>query len=130
VVDETALAAATVWPEPSREVTLPRRLALRLLEAGEELHCMWSGRRLGVETLDIDHCLPWSAWPCGDLWNLVPAHRAVNQRLKRDRLPAEELLSRAGEAIQMWWGRAYLGRRARCYRCASATRHVPACRGW
>jgi tripartite-type tricarboxylate transporter receptor subunit TctC len=34
--------------------------------------------------LDIDHCLPWSAWPCGDLWNLLPASPRVNQHLKRD----------------------------------------------
>ena len=40
--------------------------------------------------------------------NLLPAHRLVNQRLKRDRLPAEEVLGEAGEAIQAWWERAYL----------------------
>lgn len=27
---------------------------------------------------DIDHCFPWRAWPCDDLWNLLPTHRAVN----------------------------------------------------
>jgi hypothetical protein len=79
-----------------------------LIEAMLGPHCVWSGRRLEPGTLDIDHCLPWTAWPCGDLWNLLPAHRRVNQRDKRDRLPADGLLRAAGGAIQDWWRRAYL----------------------
>ncbi len=85
-LDEGALGVAMTWSEPSREVAPARERALALLGAGEALHCVWSGRRLEVATLDIDHCLPWSAWPCGDLWNLLPAHRRVNQHHKRDRL--------------------------------------------
>lgn len=108
-LDEATLAAAMTWSEPSRGVALPRERALRLIEAGPGLHCVWSGRRLDATSLDIDHCLPWSAWPCGDLWNLLPAHRLVNQREKRDRLPADGLLRVAGPAIQAWWRHAYLG---------------------
>ncbi|WP_145144466.1 HNH endonuclease domain-containing protein [Roseomonas gilardii] len=96
------------WAEPSRGVALPRERALRLIGAAEGLHCVWSGRRLDAASLDIDHCLPWSAWPCGDLWNLMPAHRQVNQREKRERLPADGRLRAAGGAIQEWWQRAYL----------------------
>ena len=107
-LDEGALAAAMTWSEPSRGVALPRERALQLIAAGPGLHCVWSGRRLDAGTLDIDHCLPWSAWPCGDLWNLLPAHRAVNQREKRDRLPADGRLRAAGAAIQAWWHDAYL----------------------
>lgn len=108
VLDEAALAAATLWSEPSRGVALPRERALRMIEAGLGLHCVWSGRRLDAASLDIDHCLPWSAWPCGDLWNLLPAHRVVNQREKRDCLPADGLLRAAATPIQDWWRRAYL----------------------
>ncbi len=43
-------------------------------------------KRLDQRNLDVDHCFPWVAWPCGDLWNLLPSSRQVNQRLKRDRL--------------------------------------------
>ena len=107
-LDEAALTAAMTWSEPSRGVALPRERALRLIETGPGLHCVWSGRRLDAASLDIDHCLPWSAWPCGDLWNLLPAHRLVNQREKRDRLPADSLLRVAGPAIQAWWQHAYL----------------------
>lgn len=107
-LDEGAMAAAMTWSEPSRDVALPRERALAVLGAGEALHCVWSGRRLEPATLDIDHCLPWAAWPCGDLWNLLPAHRRVNQHEKRDRLPGDERLRGAAEPIQGWWRRAYL----------------------
>ena len=107
-LDEGGMASAMTWSEPSRDVALPRQRALALLGAGEALHCVWSGRRLEPATLDIDHCLPWTAWPCGDLWNLLPAHRRVNQHEKRDRLPADERLRAASEPIQGWWRRAYL----------------------
>ena len=100
VLDEGVLAAAMTWSEPSRGVALSRERALQLIPRGSGLHCVWSGRRLEAAALDIDHCLPWSAWPCGDLWNLLPAHRLVNQREKRDRLPADGRLRAAGTAIQ------------------------------
>lgn len=60
------------------------------------------------DALDIDHCLPWSAWPCGDLWNLMLAHRRVNQHSKRERLPSAEALQQAGSAIADWRAAAYL----------------------
>ena len=107
LLDPGASSAAMTWAEPSRDVALPRSLALRLLERGDVLHCVWSGKRLAPATLDIDHCLPWSAWPCGDLWNLLPAHRTVNQRAKRDRLPAETLLQAARLPILRWCEAAY-----------------------
>ncbi len=72
------------WSDPKRDVALSRAGALSLLEAGP-LHCVWSGRSLTAETVDIDHGFPWAAWPCGDLWNLMPAHRAVNQAQKKDK---------------------------------------------
>lgn len=107
-LDLGVLATAMTWAEPSRDVALPRTLALRLLERGDVLHCVWSGKRLEPTTFDIDHCLPWSAWPCADLWNLLPTHRTVNQHAKRDRLPAETLLQAARAPIVGWWEAAYL----------------------
>ena len=41
----------------------------------EGLRCVWTGQPLNRTTLDIDHMFPWTAWPCSDLWNLLPAHR-------------------------------------------------------
>ncbi len=101
------IAAAMTWADPKRDVGLARGEALRLMEMAP-LHCVWSGRRLTAETLDIDHCFPWAAWPCDDLWNLMPAHRAVNQNQKRDKLPSARLLLESEDRIQAWWQKGYL----------------------
>lgn len=106
--NEGAAAAAMTWSEPERDVLPARRLAMGMLDTGLPLECVWTGRRLVAEVLDIDHCLPWSAWPCSDLWNLMPTHREVNQRLKRERLPSTSTLATAAPAIRRWWSAAYL----------------------
>jgi SAM-dependent methyltransferase len=107
VVEEGQLAAAMTWADPVRDVSLPRSIALRALGQGRPVHCVWTGRPLDRVTLDIDHCLPWAAWPCSDLWNLLPAHRRVNQHLKRDRLPSAEALQKAQGRVLDWWRAAY-----------------------
>ena len=75
--------------------------------AKQPLHCVWSGKALRAENLDVDHCFPWAVWPCGDLWNLLPTHRKVNQHEKRDRLPSDRLLRAAHDRILGWWHDAY-----------------------
>lgn len=102
-----AIARAMTWSDPSRDVRIARERALRLMER-EPLRCVWTGRPLSPASLDVDHCLPWTAWPCDDLWNLLPAHRGVNRRQKRDRLPGDRLLRAARERIQVWWEAGYL----------------------
>jgi SAM-dependent methyltransferase len=106
VLDEPTMTRAMTWSDPRRDVSLARSQAVRLMEA-TPVHCVWTGRALTADTLDIDHCFPWSAWPCDDLWNLMPAHRAVNRR-KRDSLPAAALLQASQDRIQDWWRRGYL----------------------
>ena len=76
----------------------------------EGLRCVWTDQPLNQKTLDIDHMFPWAAWPCSDLWNLLPAHRLVHQRLKRDRLPSASTMSRGEARITGWWEQAYLRR--------------------
>lgn len=96
---------AMAWEDPKRDVGRARKEAVRLL-AEQPLHCVWSGRSLCEKELDIDHCFPWAVWPCGDLWNLLPTHRTVNQR-KKDRLPSDRLLRDAEDRIIDWWRDAY-----------------------
>ena len=105
-LDEKQLQSAMAWEDPSRDVGLARERAGLLLST-RRLHCVWSGKRLTTANVDIDHCFPWAVWPCGDLWNLMPAHRAVNQREKRDRLPTDRLLRAAQDRILRWWNDAY-----------------------
>jgi hypothetical protein len=90
-----------------RDVSQARQIAINILDSSG-LVCVWTGQSLTRVTLDIDHMFPWTAWPCSDLWNLLPAHRTVNQRLKRDRLPSASTLSRAKDEIIRWWRQAYL----------------------
>ncbi len=104
-LDEVRLSAVMTWSDQKREVRDARKRATELLAAGK-LHCVWSGKRLSDSSLDIDHCFPWAVWPCGDLWNLMPAHAKVNQQ-KRDRLPADNLLRVAQDRIMEWWHLAY-----------------------
>ncbi len=105
-VKDGSIAAAMVWDEPTRDVRVARERAISLADA-RELYCVWTGRRMRVQALDVDHCLPWSAWPCGDLWNLMPAGRSVNQREKRARLPSDAVLRSAEDRIVHWWEKAY-----------------------
>ena len=106
-LDEAAVTQGMAWSEPGRAVDVSRGRAVQLLDQGS-LHCVWSGNPLTRATLDIDHCFPWAAWPCGDLWNLLPASRNVNQRQKRDKLPADPALRRAKNRIIDWWDAGYV----------------------
>jgi protein-L-isoaspartate O-methyltransferase len=99
---------ALAWLDPARDTELARTVAMRVLDRGQQLSCVWSGESLGQRVLDIDHCLPWSAWPCGDLWNLLPTSRRVNQHQKRDRLPSAAVLAGARESIIGWWEQAWM----------------------
>lgn len=99
--------AALVWEEPIRDTVMGRLAADRILVAGQPVTCVWSGTTLTRPRLDIDHCLPWSAWPCGDLWNLMPSDRRVNQHEKRDKLPSRERLADARPRILEWWQAAW-----------------------
>ncbi len=58
-------------------------------------------------TLDLQHCLPFAAWPCNDLWNLFPARPDVNHK-KGDKLPSADSLLRARDQILEWWQTAYI----------------------
>jgi len=100
--------AALAWEEPIRDTAIGRMAAERLLTASMEIQCVWSAANLGMSRLDIDHCLPWAAWPCGDLWNLLPSDRRVNQHQKRDRLPSAGTLRDARDRILDWWEKAWL----------------------
>ena len=106
-VDDTRLSRAMTWDDPDRDVSLARGRAGQLLDERQPLHCVWSGKRLQMDRLDMDHCFPWAVWPCGDLWNLLPTHRTVNQHEKRNRLPSDRLLRAAHDRILGWWHDAY-----------------------
>lgn len=100
--------AGLVWEEPQRDTQLARAVAIRIRDMGRPVCCIWTGRPVPEAQLDIDHCLPWSAWPCGDLWNLMPSTRRINQHQKRDYLPAKAALAAARPYIVDWWKSAWM----------------------
>ena len=96
------------WLDPVHDTAGIRELAKGMRASGTDLHCVWTGTRLRHD-FAIDHCLPFAAWPCNDLWNLLPARPTVNQQ-KSDRLPSAEALFQSRQRILDWWGTAYLAR--------------------
>ena len=103
-----AVEAKLVWAEPDRDTALARSVTLDRIHHGKRVHCVWSAAPVRSAAFDIDHAIPWSAWPCGDLWNLFPATRTINQREKRDRLPSVHVLGEAKPGILDWWGLSWL----------------------
>jgi hypothetical protein len=109
--DQEIISAAMRWSDPIRDVLRVQQIAVGILSTGE-LRCAWTNRPLTKSILDIDHMFSWAAWPCSDLWNLLPSHREVNQKRKRDRLPSALALSRAEARIMSWWEVGYLSKPA------------------
>ena len=74
-------------PTPERATAMARQI---YLDAGVK-RCVWSMRSLDGRHFAVDHVIPFALWGNNDLWNLLPAHPAVNGE-KSDRLPSGELL--------------------------------------
>lgn len=53
-----------------------------------DLHCIYSGESLQVDSLSLDHYLPWSFVSHDNLWNLVPTIPNVNSS-KSNNLPSD-----------------------------------------
>nr|MBP9094738.1 methyltransferase domain-containing protein [bacterium] len=102
------LMQGLVWLDPERDTQVVRKISDEILKLEKPLLCVWSGQRLKLGNYDIDHCFPFAAWPCGDLWNLVPSDRKINQQQKRDKLVSAKSLDIAKERMLEWWQMAFL----------------------
>lgn len=107
VVGVDEVLPALQWLEPRRDTALVQSLAQWRIAQGRPVACVWSGDRLRAGSIDIDHCLPWTAWACNDLWNLLPASAAVN-RGKGGLIVGAATLEAARPRITAWWEEAYL----------------------
>jgi hypothetical protein len=114
-----------VWADPERDTRLAREAVARIRAKGRPVYCVWSGARLRDE-YDVDHCFPYSAWPCGDAWNLMPASRRINIE-KSNRLVTQSTLERASDYIMGWWSDAFLtdSQESRSQFFAEATQTLP-----
>jgi hypothetical protein len=103
------ILSALRWLEPDRDTAFVRAIVRQRLATGSAVNCVWSGRVMHRDAgIDIDHCLPWSAWPCGDLWNLMPANAQLNRHGKRERIIGAQVLEASRPRIMAWWTDAYL----------------------
>ena len=107
-IDIELMDSALRWSDPSRMSPIPRLRAEKLIQNRVFNYCVWTGKKLSIERMDIDHCFPFSVWPCSDLWNLMPSSRSINQKQKRDKLPSKSRLIQARDRIQSWWANAYV----------------------
>lgn len=82
-------------PGNRRPLTWERNQVEVLMMEGRVFECPWTGRKLTMQSYDLDHLLPLSAYPINELWNLVPADADFNRNKKRDRLPGVPALQAA-----------------------------------
>jgi hypothetical protein len=90
-----------VWADLERDTCIAREAVARMRGAGKAVYCGWSSQRLR-DDYDIDHCFPFTTWPCGDAWNLLPASKPINNQ-KSNCLVTQGALERAGDIIADWW---------------------------
>lgn len=85
-------------PEVDRVTALARAVY-----AGAKVdRCVWSGRPLTGNRFVVDHVIPFALWGNNDLWNLLPAHAAINGQ-KSDKLPRADLLQERRSEIHANW---------------------------
>ena len=91
-----AYALLTDRPDNRVPLTWERNHVNILLMEGQRFTCPWTERTIvRPDDYDLDHLIPVSVYAVNALWNLVPADRAFNQKIKRDRLPSDARLARA-----------------------------------
>lgn len=105
-VELSALMDLLKWLDPERDTNLVRSLVSNSIQQGRHIHCVWSGSKIKLDRYDVDHCFPFSAWPCNDLWNLLPTRRDINSK-KKDKLISSNTLFSSRERIETWWQHAY-----------------------
>lgn len=99
------LMNALKWLDPERDTNMVRTIVQNNIADGIPAHCIWSGETI-KKTFAVDHCFPFSAYPCNDLWNLLPTKAKVNLA-KSDKLVTSDTLAEARDRMETWWQNAY-----------------------
>lgn len=105
ISDEELLRRFALVPESERDVSAASKIYHSEV-LGERCFCVWSGKKLTLSTLAIDHMLPFSVLKSNELWNLLPADSAVNLD-KSDKVPSREVLLKRKEMILSNWNLLY-----------------------
>jgi SAM-dependent methyltransferase len=94
------------WDNPQRNTSKVRK-RIDTLIAEQQVHCVWSGKRLNrLGNYAVDHAIPFARWPNNDLWNLLPSNIQINAK-KSDKLPSALKLNHCREEIIHWWQSAW-----------------------
>ncbi|MEX2445190.1 MAG: methyltransferase domain-containing protein [Alkalispirochaeta sp.] len=85
------------------DTSIARGVYGSFLDTPGGLECVWSGVTIaGTGHMEVDHAIPWAMWFSNDLWNLLPAESAVNNK-KRDKLPSRPLIDSSRTRILRSW---------------------------
>jgi hypothetical protein len=87
-------------PITQRDVAESKQIYRNILNKEGKVHCVWTGKVL--HSYDIDHVIPFSVEKNNELWNLLPAHPAVNSQ-KRDKIPSPSMVERRKDIIFHYW---------------------------
>lgn len=62
----------------TRNLTLANRFWKGYLSENQNVYCIYSGQRITLQNLSLDHFLPWSYVVHDQLWNIIPTINTVN----------------------------------------------------
>jgi len=100
---EFALEKLRTYPITERDVQVAKRFYEELFRRQGNLECVWSGEAIKtMNSIHIDHLIPFSIWKNNDLWNLMPVNAKVNSR-KSDRIPSPEFIEERRDSLVQYW---------------------------
>ena len=74
----------------TRNLTFANRFWKGYLAENQNVYCIYSGQRITLQNLSLDHFLPWSYVVHDQLWNIIPTSISVNSG-KSNGLPSYEM---------------------------------------
>ena len=92
------LEKLSIKPESFRDVTEVKSF----YKKKQNLHCVWSGKKISNNNLNIDHVLPFAHYLNNDIWNLLPTLNIVNS-MKSDKIPTPDLIDKRKDIIIDYW---------------------------
>ena len=101
----------SVVPNTERDVAAAAKVYRDLVKNGN-CECVWSGKKLTLDAMAVDHLLPFSVWKSNGLWNLMPVDATVNLK-KTDNIPSPEFLLERKSDILACWDRLHTAYRER-----------------
>ena len=103
ITQEAMLSLLGTTPTTERALADARAIYSSVIDREGSISCVWSGNGISSPGgMHVDHLLPFAIWKNNDLWNLLPATGAVNNK-KRDRIPDPPFLASRKEPIIGYW---------------------------